>query len=354
MGARSYPIFGIACGLAHALGSQGSKRAIYPAHLLYTKAPNSIEGELLVQMESVIKGFEVPEQGILVIQNGMATRSGGHLTSQGRLITTYLQTLDGKPPSQHDLFYFSSRKFFPRIYHADHPVVSLTAGWQGAFYHWMFEVLPRLHLIERAGYLGSAIYLEAAERFQKESLQLLEIDPDKIINAHAYAAVKAPRLIIPSVPQLPTEWSCSYLRNKLLPKLTKKPPLRLYISRGDATRRRILNEEDVYTLLETKGFQKVHLSKLSFKEQAEFFYAAEAVVAPHGAGLSHLLFCAPQTPVLEIFSPHYFQPCYWHVCDRIGLDYHYLVGKKMVMDSQDPDIVVDIDKLKASLKQMNV
>ena len=356
----SFPIFGVPCGLTYGLGiREGTKQVVYPPQGLFLQPPRTIEDNLHWVIKSLLKGTYLQEEGILILDHGMATSKGGNLSYQGKLVKTYLQPIDGKLPHQNDLFRFSTKRFFPKIFHAKQPIVTLAAGWQGAFYHWVFEVLPRLHLAEKAGYHSLPLYVECATRFQKESLELFEISPSQIINAHAYEAVKAPKIIAPSIPLTPAVWSCNFLREKILPKLVKKQPLRLYVSRSDARRRRIINEEATYHLLRTYGFEKVKLSTLSFKEQAEYFYAAEAIVAPHGAGLSHLVFCEPNTLVLEIFSPDYYHSCYWHVSDRVGLKYHCLFGEgerppDFVMTSLDPDIVVDLGKLEKSLKLMGL
>jgi len=358
-GVKSYPFFGVPRGLTEGTGKgEGVKHLLYARTPLRIQAPKTVEPDYIQGIKGILAGFDLAEEGVLVLNGGTATNRGGNLNVKGQLVTTFLQPIDGKLPHENDLFRFSTKNFFPRIYRADYPVVTLAAGWQGAFYHWVFEVLPRLHLVERAGYSAHPIYVESTFPFQKESLELMGITPDKMLNAKHYAAVRAPQLIIPSIPLIPTEWSCGYLREKILPTLTKKPPLRLYVSRNDASRRRILNEGEIFALLQKHGFQKVQLSRLSFKEQAELFYSAEVVVAPHGAGLSHLVFCAPKTPVLEIFSPAYFHPCYWHVCDRIGLSYHYFLGEgespEKIQGHQDPDIFVDSSKLAASLKLMEL
>jgi Glycosyltransferase 61 len=359
-GPRSYPIFGIPCGLTSGIGrDEGVKNPLYPETTLLMHCPKSVEEELYWRFEAILKGMKIPEEGILTLLEGTATSKGGNLSSKGRLVTTFLQPIDGKPPHQHDLFQFSTKRFFPCIYRANHPVVTLAAGWQGAFYHWVFEVLPRLHLAEKGGYRSAKVYAEASCRFQKESLELLGITSDRMINAHEYTAVRSPQLIVPSIPETPTDWACRFLREKILPKTSEGPPLRLYVSRSDASRRRILNEEAVLSFLKKHGFEKAALSGRSFKEQVELFRSAEAVVGPHGAGFSHLVFCQPTTPVLEIFSPAYFNPCYWHVCDRVGLAYHYLFGVgEHSPDSGtsplDPDIEVDLNKLAASLKLMGI
>lgn len=361
-GARSYPIFGIPCGLTSGIGpNEGIKDSLYPASSLEMCFPKTIDDTFYWRFQAFLNGMKIPEEGVLTLREAIATSKGGNLTSKGELVVTFLQPIDGKPPYQNDLFRFSTKRFFPRIFRADHPVVTLATGWQGAFYHWVFEVLPRLHLAEKAGYLISGgktkVYVEVACPFQKESLELLGITPDQMVNAHEYAAVRTPQLIVPSISETPTVWACHFLREKFFPKLSRRPPLRLYVSRSDASRRRILNEDEVVALLKKYGFEKVELSSRSFKDQAELFHAAEAVVGPHGAGLSHLVFCQPNTPVLEIFSPAYFNPCYWHVCNRVGLAYHYLCGEgehypDFVETHLDPDIRVDLTKLEASLKMM--
>ena len=53
---------------------------------------------------------------------------------------------------------------------------------------------------------------------------------------------------------------------------------------------------------------------------------AEAIVAPHGAGLTNLVWCAPKTRVVEIFSPLYVNLCYWAIASLTQADYYYLLG----------------------------
>lgn len=352
---QSFPLFGIPCGLTNGLGfEKGIKYPLYPAKALKIGLPKTIHKTLHWRMQAILEGMQLPEEGVMVLPEGMATSIGGNLSSEGKLITTYLQPIDGKAPNQHDLFRLSTKRFFPRIFHADFPVVTLTAGWQGAFYHWVHEVLPRLHLVEKSDKCFARIYVESALPFQRESLELLGIKEEQIINAKDIHAVRTPQLIIPSIPEIPRDWSCHFLREKILPKISQRPALKLYISRNDASKRRILNEEEIMPLLKTYGFEKVVLSEHSFKEQVELFSAANVIVGPHGAGFSHLVFCKKAAAVLEIFSPAYFHPCYWHISDRIGLYYHYLFGEgeHQANSSQDPDILVDPAKLEASLKLM--
>ncbi|MFC2049537.1 hypothetical protein ACFLR2_02545, partial [Chlamydiota bacterium] len=209
-GRRSFPLFGVPSGLTRG-DEEGRLTFLYPQQALSMRAPQSIEPELFWNFRQMLGNMTLPAEGILCVPDGIATSKGGNLSHEGKLITTFLQAIDGKPPHRHDLLRFSTKKFFPTLYTSDRPVVTLAAGWQGAFYHWVYEVMPRLHLAEKGGYGDALLYIEANFPFQKQSLELMGITPERMINAHTYSAVKAPQLIIPSLAEIPTLWGCHYL-----------------------------------------------------------------------------------------------------------------------------------------------
>jgi capsular polysaccharide biosynthesis protein len=78
--------------------------------------------------------------------------------------------------------------------------------------------------------------------------------------------------------------------------------------------------------LEARGFATVRLEERSWAEQIALFQAARVVVAPHGASLANLVFCAPGTRVVELFARDYVNPCYWRVAALSGLDYRPVVA----------------------------
>ncbi len=94
-------------------------------------------------------------------------------------------------------------------------------------------------------------------------------------------------------------------------------------------------------------------------EQAELMASCEAVVAPHGGGLSNLVFCRPGTKVIEIFSPELVAGYFWKLCNQLNLDYYYILGQGLP-ETQDEDyqqtwnpradIVVDLSSLRETLE----
>ena len=86
----------------------------------------------------------------------------------------------------------------------------------------------------------------------------------------------------------------------------------------------------VQEFLKSYGFEVIILSQLSLLEQVHIFNQASIIVSPHGAGLSNLAFCNPQTKVIEIFHPDYVNVCYWSISHLLNLDYWYFLGVKNV------------------------
>ncbi|MCS7146826.1 MAG: glycosyltransferase 61 family protein [Geminocystis sp.] len=242
-------------------------------------------------------------------------------------------------------------------------VLVLTGLVSDNYFHWLFDILPRFHLVELAGiewHEVDYILIDNQTPFQKETISLLNIPQEKILLPSLPLCLQAEELIIPSFPGsvawMPA-WSCQWLREKILGCHGEKTVTlgrRLYISRGRSRNRRLINEKEVREYLENKGFETVYLETLSVKKQAELLSEAEIVVSTHGSGLSNIVFCKPHTKVIEVFSPNYVYPCYWLVSNLVNLDYHYLLGEiigshhfhsLLYPDSRLEDVYLDVSVL---------
>ncbi|WP_324282142.1 glycosyltransferase 61 family protein [Cyanobacterium aponinum UTEX 3221] len=213
-------------------------------------------------------------------------------------------------------------------------VLVLAGLLNNVYFHWLFDILPRLYLVELLGINWQDIdyiLVDYRTNFQKETLQIFNIPPEKILPLSFPLYLQAEELIIPSFPGciawMPS-WSCQYLKNKLLGyNKEQKPHKKLYITRNNAHSRRLINEQELIKLLKKKEFEIVDLESFSVKQQAELLSQAKIIISPHGSGLSNLVFCQPNTKVVEIFAPNYVYPCYWLVSNLVDLDYHYIIGE---------------------------
>lgn len=233
-------------------------------------------------------------------------------------------------PSKHS---FLKTPIFPEKQRIKGRILVLIGLLNNVYFHWLFDILPRLYLVELAKInLADIDYILVDNRtnFQRETLAQLNIPSEKILPLSLPLHLQADELIIPSFPGtiawMPS-WSCQYLRDKLLPKTSNNQPQRkLYISRNKSNNRRLINEKEITNFLVTQGFEIINLESLSVRKQAQLLGEAKIVISPHGSGLSNLVFCQPNTKVIEIFAPNYVYPCYWLVSNLVNLDYHYLIG----------------------------
>jgi hypothetical protein len=222
-------------------------------------------------------------------------------------------------------------------------VAVLTTDAADLYYHWLFQLLPRFELMRLAGLDLSAVDYFAinglAKPFQRESMELLKIEPKKIIETRLVPYFRAEKLIVPSIALsggcFPA-WMCKFLRRTFLVQDPGRHDRRIYIGRGQTAYRRVLNEPEVIRCLERRGFEAMNFDGMSMRDQATVVASCQAIVAPHGGGLSNLVFGSPGTKVIEMFSPELVASFYWKISNQMGLDYYYMLGKGSLA-SQDAD-----------------
>lgn len=221
---------------------------------------------------------------------------------------------------------------FPTIERVDGTVLSLLTPAGGNFFHWITEVLPRLHLALHA-FPGlreqvDLILVNRDSGFAQKTLDWLEIPRQKIRLGTDMVNLEARSLIVPSLPGVTNaipEWVLKWLREAFLPFAKRPGKLEkgefIYIARGKSPRRKIINEEEWIRQVEGLGFTTIYPEDFSFEEQIWIFSHAKCVVGSHGAGLTNLIWCQPGTAVFEIFLNDHFTPAYWSISNGIGLGY---------------------------------
>jgi capsular polysaccharide biosynthesis protein len=202
---------------------------------------------------------------------------------------------------------------------------SLVSLWCDNYYHWMLDALPRLAALESAGASAAPLVVpHPLSRFQRESLALLGIGRHRLtpfVNEHV-----APQALIwapaPAHIGYPNAFAVRWLR-RALGQGTPARGRRLYVARSGS--RRIVNEDDLIDVLRREGFEVIHPERVSLVQQIRAFEEAEAVVAPHGAGITNVLF-SERLALLELVPPRYVNRCYERLAQAAGHDYRYLMG----------------------------
>jgi capsular polysaccharide biosynthesis protein len=224
------------------------------------------------------------------------------------------------------------------------PPVTRLKGWYATivwpeshfFFHWMIEALPRMAVLGDYARLLDGLFVPSPlQEFHRESLRLLGIDSAKLIPVDVGSHFQPERLLVPRTFAMynPPRWLHSWFKGAYLPSATEHrssahPIKRIYVSRNDAPARRVENEDEVLQHLAPLGFVAVRLSELSMAEQARVFNEAEVIVAPHGAGLSNLVFCKEKTIVVEILPPRWMAPCFMALASCAGCIYRHLLAQE--------------------------
>jgi capsular polysaccharide biosynthesis protein len=111
----------------------------------------------------------------------------------------------------------------------------------------------------------------------------------------------------------------------LLPAQASPAGKRLYISRRDAGSRKFVNEDEIVSLLQAKGFQSVELSDYGFSQKIALFAHADIIVGLTGAGMTNMMFCHSGAQVIEMFPASYVTYFYASMAGYLGLDYRPLI-----------------------------
>jgi capsular polysaccharide biosynthesis protein len=205
---------------------------------------------------------------------------------------------------------------------------SLISQWCDAYYHWITDALPRLKVLEAAGYgdVNLAVPVRLAP-WQQRSLELLGI-PSTNLTPYSGRHLRAETLVWPRPVALPGNtplWACEWLRERFVPP-DPQSHRRLYMTRRQEKVRRVSNETALWTLLEARGFEMVDPGTLTFDQQIALFADTSIVAAPHGGALANILF-AQHATIIELFEPSYVNLCFYVIADRCGHNYRYIVGE---------------------------
>ncbi|GAB4541532.1 MAG: hypothetical protein Tsb0014_33530 [Pleurocapsa sp.] len=244
----------------------------------------------------------------------------------------------------------------------------LTNPWSNNFWHWTVDTLTQLEGVEyyqqQTGIKPKLIVEFNLRSWQRDSLKLLGYTEDDLIVWHdSKRLVK--KLIVPSFRRSYEEFhgeisvtACQWLRQTMLGNIATEKSDRaafspqVFISRRKALGRRIINEDEVIAALEPLGFKTYILEEMSYPEQVKIFAQAQVIVAPHGAGLTNLIF-ADNPIILELFGSYVGRE-FANLARGMGFKYGCLgcLPPAKEVRQKDGDLVVDPNKLLELLAKM--
>jgi|TARA_B100002003_G_scaffold107701_1_gene100008 capsular polysaccharide biosynthesis protein len=248
-------------------------------------------------------------------------------------------------------------------------VLTLVQGASGNknYFHWVFDILPKIKLCSEHYLLNEIdfFYLPKLQNFQKQTLSIFGIGEEKILSSNLYRHIQASELIVVDHPwyhkgfildqvEFLPSWIIHWLRDVYL-KCAKKfdGNEKIYIDRTESkfNHCQIQNDNEIFDFLKEKGYSKYKVGDLSFFEQIYLFQNAKNIIGAHGAAFTNLVFCEPNTKIIEIRPSTQPNNNYKRISQVANLDYRLIETKKLNENQKKlGDIYLPIKELDHCIK----
>lgn len=188
----------------------------------------------------------------------------------------------------------------PNVRKAPSSPVIVTGQNPKNYFHWLLEDLPAVLRAKQAVPAAEVLVGSPQPGYVKKTLEMAGAGPATEIRHD----LRNTRIVVAGQ-GADTGWphptDIRIIRDAFshIFKDSEKENQGLYISRG-VSRRSFLNETEVATLMEQLGLRVIQPERLGLEEQIKLFASASTIVGPHGAGLTNIVFCSPNTRVIEL------------------------------------------------------
>lgn len=240
-------------------------------------------------------------------------------------------------------------------------------GMTTHFGHFFIDCLDRVMALRQLPDAGSGSMLTdgpmpqtvremaSAAGFDESRARVVHIQP-----GHGYRVHNLLLVTLASIkPALPAG-NMALLRRLVLARVPVAPSEdggRLYLGRRGVTRRRVVNQDAVESLLAAQGYRSFYPESHSLDETVAAFAGAESIVLAYGSAKFNLMFCRPGTRVIclvpvgaDINASAMFTTR--HLCAIFGLKLCFcvcrVVGEHLGHHS---DIEVDAENLRTALER---
>jgi len=192
--------------------------------------------------------------------------------------------------------------------------------------HWLTAHLPKLLLLRERDALGDVLLPRDRTPAIDGSLRALGLDPSAFATFDPSRPLLVDELTIVGTDRFRPE--LLQLVARAFGATSASPPWRrVFISRARASRRRLVGEEAIWALFEREGFERVHMEELSFAAQLALMRETAVIAAPHGAGLTNMIFCPPGAHVVEIADLTFPNPNFYALASALTHHYWLVAGE---------------------------
>lgn len=207
--------------------------------------------------------------------------------------------------------------------------------------HWLTAHLPKLLLLRERGMLGNVLLPPERTTAMDGSLRMLGLEPEQFKTFDPARPLFIEELTIMGTDRFRPEL-LQMIPGAFGVTAEAAPHKKTFISRLKAARRRLVNEDEVWSLLEPLGFERVIMEEMTFEAQVQLMRETAVLVAPHGAGLTNMVFCPRGAHIVEIADLSFPNPNFYAVASAMGHNY-WLIPAESIGDVHplEKDLRVD-------------
>lgn len=239
-----------------------------------------------------------------------------------------------------------------------HTVSTIHHIWSSGYHHWLTECLLKALYLDTD---KDHIYLpENYPDYCKESLIYLGFKNIHSLPIGTGIKAKKAKLVPNPISGLEARNDLNLIRNRFKVDSNLSGKRKIYISRANAALRKIINEDELITLLNEKGYEIINSEHLSFIEQVELYKNTQVLISNHGAGLTNCLFMPSGSIVFEIYREmendnDYMNLCYYRMAKSLEHKYCIQFGKRISDGTSNIDrqnIEVNANEFKLKLEKI--
>ncbi len=306
---------------------------IYPAAPVHRRAPGCVNYRPELMLAHVAP--RLPAAGVAILPDTRVVSPDGWLIGPGDCFLTdhsWYRTAPEHCPVTWALRLAPDRRF---------PGTTLTLVSDFAFEnyaHLLLDALPRMHLVERAGFtwdrIDRVIVPDLSSPGRRRLAEIARIPEEKMVAVSSFRVAECATLIAPNFPGVRRNtppWVTEFWKAKLeRPIQSPVAGKRLYLSRNGWSRA-VRNEQDLRPALEEFGFQIVQSGTHSLAGHVQ---EAEMIAGGHGAALADVAFCSPGSTLIEVTPSRHIVPFFYTLASSAGMDYFSVLAES---DEKDPN-----------------
>ena len=211
--------------------------------------------------------------------------------------------------------------------------------------HWLTAHLPKLLLLKEHGETDDLLLPRRRTRVMNVSMRMIGIDPARCIAVDTTRPLQVGTLRLIETDRFDPRHLAA-VRGAFSQPASAPAFRRIMISRARSRGRRILNEAKLWAMLRERGFERVRMEEQDFADQVAMMQDTRMLLAPHGAGLTNMLFCPAGATIVELADPEFPNPNFYAMAGALGHNYA-LVHTETTEAKQalDRDMIVDVDEV---------